>query len=139
MLAGTWKRMPSAEAVPPRPQIWLSGRREAWLTSSITTAFSASSVSSQRWSGKFGRCDKWIIPPHRGLIAAERSEEHDETSTPDALTGLQGQGGGRGDQRRPDAIGTGAAIRHPPEPDHRLEGAVAGRRGGDVWCQPGRF
>ena len=41
-------------------------------------------------SGKLGQSDKWIIPPHRGLMVADRSEEHDETSTPDPLTGVQG-------------------------------------------------
>ena len=39
--------MPSDDAAPPRPQIWLMGNREAWFTSWITAALSGSSVSSQ--------------------------------------------------------------------------------------------
>src|SRR3954464_12133207 len=67
MLAGTWRRMPSADAVPPRPQSWLSGRREAWLTSSITAALSASSVSSQSAASAIS----WALMP--GVAAAIRS------------------------------------------------------------------
>ena len=46
--------------------------------------------------------------------------------------GLQGEGGAGGHQGREDAGRVGAAVRCAPEPDHGLEGAAAGGRGGRV-------
>ncbi|MEA2728637.1 MAG: succinate-semialdehyde dehydrogenase / glutarate-semialdehyde dehydrogenase, partial [Acetobacteraceae bacterium] len=56
-------------------------------------------VCSEKWSGKFGQFDKWIFPPERGVIAADRREENDQTGTPDTRSGIQGEGGDSGDQR----------------------------------------
>jgi hypothetical protein len=61
--------------------------------------FPAHNGGSQKWSGKFGQFDKWIFPPERGVIAADRREENDQTGTPDTRSGIQGEGGDSGDQR----------------------------------------
>src|ERR1043165_2909712 len=81
----------------------------------------------QRWLGKFGQADKWKICLRAARMPRIRSD-NGKASTPDARSGLQGEGGVGRHQGREDAGRAGAAVRRAPEPDHRLEGAADRRR-----------
>src|SRR3954451_18773419 len=59
---------------------------------------------------------------------------YDETHTPQSHPRVQGEGGLGRRQGREDTGRTGPAVRHPPQPDHQLEGPAA--RGG---CEPVRL
>src|SRR3954468_18757908 len=63
--------------------------------------------------------------PHR--------RNNDQTTAPEPHTGFQGEGGFGRRQGREDAGRVGSAVRHSPQPDYPVEGAVARRCGRVVW------
>src|SRR5215510_2014436 len=63
-----------------------------------------------------------------------REPEDDEENPTYALSGVQGESGTGVAQGRANAGRTGTAIRCGPEPDHRMEAAIAGACGGCVRC-----
>src|SRR5690349_12428098 len=62
------------------------------------------------------------------LESADSAGAGHEADTEEAQCGVQGEGGGGGNQGRPDRRRVGGAIRGAPEPDPQLEEATAG------WC-----
>lgn len=59
----------------------------------------------------------------------QQEQEQGKKEAAQPRTGIQGASCLSSDQGRQDLGGTGPAARHPPQPDHRLEGATAGTRG----------
>ena len=63
----------------------------------------------QRWLAKFGQADKWKICLRAARVPHIRSD-NGETSTTDAQSGFQGEGGAGCHQGREDAGRVGAAV-----------------------------
>src|SRR3954470_15774171 len=66
-------------------------------------------VVPERWLAEFGQGDKWRVCLKAAMMPRIRSE-HDEADPPDTQSGLQGEGGIGGPQRREDAGRVGAAV-----------------------------
>src|SRR5271154_5501177 len=63
----------------------------------------------QRWPGKFGQLDKWKTCLRAARMPPIRSD-NDATSTPDAQSSFQGEGGAGCHQGREDAGRAGTAV-----------------------------
>src|ERR1700732_914001 len=63
------------------------------------------------------------------LESADSAGAGHEADTEEAQRGVQGEGGGGGNQGRPDGCRVGGAFWGAPEPDPQLEEATAGGRG----------
>src|SRR5260370_30996008 len=79
-----------------------------------------SSLGSKSRSRKSAQGDKWSFCLKAAMMAANR-RDHEQTSPPESLTGLQGQGGACRHPGRPDTAPIGLAFRRPPQSGHRLE------------------
>ncbi|WP_410051590.1 glycosyltransferase family 25 protein [Bradyrhizobium sp. SZCCHNR2020] len=79
------------------------------------------------WSRRSGQDDKWNFCLTTAIIAANR-RDHEETTPPEPLTGLQGEGGPGCHQGRSDDRPTGRAFRRSPQSDHSVEIATRGQR-----------
>ena len=66
-------------------------------------------LGRERWPGKFGQADKWKVCLRAARMPRIRSD-NGEASTPDAQSGLQGEGGVGRHQGREDAGRAGAAV-----------------------------
>src|SRR5258705_1016504 len=71
-------------------------------------------------SGKSAKGDKWSFCLKAAMMVANR-RDHEQTSPPESLTGLQGEGGACRHPGRPDTGPIGRAFRRPPQSGHRLE------------------
>src|SRR5260370_5690741 len=71
-------------------------------------------------SRKSAQGDKWSFCLKAAMIAANR-RNREQTSPPESLTGLQGEGGACRHPGRPDTGPIGRAFRLPPQSGHRLE------------------
>src|SRR3979409_1605526 len=81
---------------------------------------------------KFGQRDKWKSCSPTAIKMAETRSNDDTTSAPEPHSGFQGEGGlGRAEGRQ-DPGRAGSTVRCPPQPDHGLEDAVAGKCSGCV-------
>src|SRR6266851_3099180 len=85
-------------------------------------------------SRKSEQDDKWNFCLTTAIIAVNR-RNHEQTTPPEPLTGLQGEGGSGRRQGRSDDSPAGRAFRCSPQSDHSLEAALptfsdreAGRR-----------
>src|SRR5271166_5268621 len=81
---------------------------------------------AQSWPRKSEQSAKWSFCLTAGKIDPRIRRDNEQTSPPDAHTGIEGKGGTGGDQGRDDAGPAGGAFRRPPEPDHAVEGAASG-------------
>src|SRR6516164_7862753 len=77
-------------------------------------------VSAQNWFRKSAQDDKWNFCLTTAMIAVNR-RDHEQTTPPEPLAGLQGEGGPGRDQGRPNDRPAGRAFRRPPQPDHGME------------------
>ena len=75
--------------------------RPAALT--ITRRGKGANRRQQSWPRKSGQDDKWSFCLTAGKISPRIRRDHEQTSAPDAHTGLQGKGGACGHQGRVDA------------------------------------
>src|ERR1700746_2577626 len=80
----------------------------------------ASNFGSQRRPRKSAQDDKWNFCLTTAIIAVNR-RSHEQTTPPEPLTGLQGEGGSGRHQGRPYYRPTGGAFRRPSQPDHDME------------------
>ena len=90
-----------------------------------------------RWTRKMGQWLRWSSAP-RSAVGAGAGHEAD---TQEARVIVQGEGGVGGDQGRPDGCRVGQGFWGSPEPDLRLEEAVARGCGGRLrggWRRRGR-
>src|ERR1700726_103722 len=71
-------------------------------------------------SRKSAQGDKWSFCLKAAMMAANRRDD-EQTSPPESLTGLQGEGGACPHPGRPDTGPIGRAFRRPPQSGHRLE------------------
>src|SRR5882757_11268542 len=71
-------------------------------------------------SRKSGQDDKWNFCLTTAIIAANR-RDHEQTTAPEPLTGLQGEGGARRHQGRPNDSPAVRAFRRSSQPDHGVE------------------
>src|SRR6266853_7042830 len=74
----------------------------------------------QSRSRKSGRDDKWNFCLTTAIVAVNR-RDHEETTPPEPLSGLQGEGGSGRRQGRPNDSPAGRAFRRSPQSDHGLE------------------
>src|SRR6266851_6409593 len=65
--------------------------------------------------------DKWSFCLTAGKIVPRIRRDDEQTSTPESLTGLQGEGGAGSHQGRPDGSPTGGAFRRSPQSDYGVE------------------
>src|SRR5437667_11835487 len=65
--------------------------------------------------------DKWSFRLTAGKIGPRIRRDDEQTSTPESLTGLQGEGGAGSHQGRPDGSPTGRAFRRSPQSDYGVE------------------
>src|SRR6266851_3823192 len=65
-------------------------------------------------SRKSGQDDKWNFCLTTAIIAVNR-RDHEETTPPEPLSGLQGEGGAGRRQGRPDNRPVGRALRRSPQ------------------------
>src|SRR6516165_9813931 len=72
------------------------------------------------WFRKSAQDDKWNFCLTTAMIAVNRSD-HEQTTPPEPLAGLQGEGGPGRHQGRPNDRPAGRAFRRPPQPDHGME------------------
>src|SRR5712672_3600789 len=88
----------------------------------IKFAFNAGSESDavQSRSRKSEQDDKWSFCLTTAIIAVNR-RNHEQTTPPEPLTGLQGEGGSGRRQGRPHNRPVGGAFRRSPQSDHSLE------------------
>src|ERR1700731_801115 len=71
-------------------------------------------------SRKFGQGDKWSFCLITAIVAVNR-RNHEQTTPPEPLTGLQGEGGSGRRQGRPHHRPAGGAFRRPSQPDNDME------------------
>src|SRR3977135_1896194 len=64
---------------------------------------------------------KWSFCLTAGTIGPRIRRDHEQTSPPESLTGLQGEGGAGSHQGRPDDSPAGRAFRRPPQSDYGVE------------------
>src|SRR5690349_9703865 len=69
---------------------------------------------------KSAQGDKWNFCLNAAIIAVNR-RNHEQTTPPEPLTGLQGEGGSGRHQGRAYHRPTGGAFRRPPQSDHDME------------------
>src|SRR5271155_6201748 len=74
----------------------------------------------QSRSRKFGQDDKWNFCLITAIVAVNR-RNHEQTTPPEPLTGLQGEGGSSRRQGRPHHRPAGGAFRRPSQPDNDME------------------
>jgi hypothetical protein len=72
------------------------------------------------WSRKSGQDDKWNFCLTAAIIAVNR-RSHEQTTPPEPLTGLQGEGGAGCHQGRSDDSPAGRAFRRSSQSDHSME------------------
>src|ERR1700751_1308653 len=77
-------------------------------------------------SRKFGQSDKWNFCLMTAIVAVNR-RNHEKTTQPEPLTGLQGEGGSGRRQGRPHHRPAGGAFRRSPHPDYDMEIASWGK------------
>src|SRR5882724_3416453 len=70
---------------------------------------------------KSAQDDKWSFCLTAGTIGPRIRRDHEQTSPPESLSGLQGEGGAGSHQGRPDDSPTGRAFRRPPQSDYGVE------------------
>src|SRR3982074_1901972 len=70
---------------------------------------------------KSARDAKWSFCLTAGTIGPRIRRDHEQTSPPESLTGLQGEGGAGSHQGRPDDSPAGRAFRRPPQSDYGVE------------------
>src|SRR6266571_2278015 len=75
-------------------------------------------------SRKSAQGDKWSFCLTAGTLCLRIRSDHEETTPPEPHTGLQGEGGPCGRQRRSNNSSAGGAVRRAPEPDHVVESAA---------------
>src|SRR5216684_2028883 len=80
----------------------------------------AFSYDGKSRSRKSGQDDKWNFCLTTAIVAVNR-RNHEQTTPPEPLTGLQGKGGSGRRQGRPDNRPVGRAFRRSPQSDHSLE------------------
>src|ERR1700674_5239195 len=71
-------------------------------------------------SRKSEQDDKWNFCLTTAIIAVNR-RNHEQTTPPEPLTGLQGEGGSGRRQGRPHNRPAGGAFRRSPQSDHGME------------------
>src|SRR5580693_3504341 len=69
---------------------------------------------------KSAQDDKWNFCLTTAIIAVNR-RNHDQTTSPEPLTGFQGEGGSGRRQGRPNHSPAGRAFRRSPQPDNDME------------------
>src|ERR1700730_11519716 len=74
----------------------------------------------QSRSRKSEQDDKWNFCLTTAIIAVNR-RNHEQTTPPEPLTGLQGEGGAGRRQGRPHNRPAGGAFRRSPQSDHGME------------------
>src|SRR6266851_3428085 len=77
-------------------------------------------IATQSRSRQFGQDDKWNFCLTTAIIAVNR-RNHEQTTPPEPLTGLQGEGGPGRRQGRPHNRPAGGAFRRSPQSDHGME------------------
>src|SRR5450631_1358452 len=96
----------------------------AQLSSSIAACVYSSLASAifaqQSRSRKSEQDDKWNFCLTTAIIAVNR-RNHEQTTPPEPLTGLQGEGGSGSRQGRPHNRPTDGAFRRSPQSDHGME------------------
>src|SRR6266403_1479641 len=70
---------------------------------------------------KFGQDAKWSFCLTAGTIGPRIRRDYEQTSPPESLSGLQGEGGAGSLQGRPDDSPIGRAFRRPPQSDYGVE------------------
>src|SRR6516165_9098912 len=74
----------------------------------------------ENWFRKSAQDDEWNFCLTTAMIAVNR-RDHEQTTPPEPLAGLQGEGGPGRHQGRPNDRPAGRAFRRPPQPDHGME------------------
>src|ERR1700719_3426573 len=77
-------------------------------------------AAPQSRSRKSEQDDKWNFCLTTAIIAVNR-RNHEQTTPPEPLTGLQGEGGSGRRQGRPHNRPAGGAFRRSPQSDHGME------------------
>src|SRR5216684_521311 len=95
------------------------------MLTSLNTTDSRNSMASasqrrKSRSRKSEQDDKWNFCLTTAIIAVNR-RNHEQTTPPEPLTGLQGEGGSGRRQGRPHHRPAGGAFRRSPQSDHGLE------------------
>src|SRR5213080_1332012 len=78
--------------------------------------------------------DKWNFCLTTAIVAVNR-RNHEQTTPPQPLTGLQGKGGSRRRQGRPHNRPVGGAFRCSPQSDHGLAIAALWQRFRAFWMR----
>jgi hypothetical protein len=87
---------------------------------SFGTVFVPRGGMEESRSRKSAQDDKWNFCLKAAIIAVNR-RNHEQTTSPEPLTGLQGEGGAGRHQGRPNHRPTGGAFRRPSQSDYGLE------------------
>src|SRR3981081_4672451 len=95
------------------------------MTRSLHSGGSATARQSR--PRKSARDAKWSFCLTAGTMGPQIRRDQEQTSPPEPLTGLQGEGGAGGHQGRPDDSPTGRAFRRPPQSDYGVEIAAGGQ------------
>src|SRR6266581_8997046 len=77
-------------------------------------------LDEQSRSRKSRQDDKWNFCLITAIVAVNR-RDHEQTTPPEPLTGLQGEGGSGRRQGRPNHRTAGGAFRRSPQSDHGME------------------
>src|SRR4051812_36105885 len=95
---------------------YLRSDRSETLARSSWSAISHSISSTESWSRKSEQDNKWSFCLTTAIIAVNR-RNHEQTTPPEPLTGLQGEGGSGRRQGRPHNRPVGGAFRRSPQSD----------------------
>ena len=86
------------------------------------------SMGRESWPRKSAQGAKWSFCLTAGTMSPRIRSDHEQTSTPEPHTGLQGEGGACRRQGRSNTGAACRAVRRASEPDHIVEGAARGLR-----------
>ena len=98
----------------------LNAYAERWVRSVKEECLSKIIVFGESRPRKSAQDDKWNFCLTTAIIAVNR-RNHDQTTSPEPLTGLQGEGGSGRRQGRPNHSPAGRAFRRSPQPDNDME------------------
>src|SRR5882672_2922655 len=86
----------------------------------VGSAFATNILVNQSRFRKFEQDDKWSFCLTTAIVAVNR-RNHEQTTPPEPLTGLQGEGGPGRRQGRSHNRPAGRAFRRSPQSDHSME------------------
>src|SRR6266487_5911954 len=87
----------------------------------LLTSLGAGAFGKESRLRKSAQGDKWSFCLTAGKIGPRIRRDDEQTSTPESLTGLQGEGGAGSHQGRPNGSPTGRAFRRSPQSDYGVQ------------------